>query len=166
MTTAAPSHADASFVEFLRRRITVTVATRDAQHVPTLVRALGYHYQPRSMRLSVYVAAAQSGELADHIRDNGCVAVVFSEPSSHVSMQVKSSAATIERATAQDRVHAQAYLETIVAEIAALNYPEPMLRAMFDPGPDTLLAVRFTPTQFFAQTPGPGAGRRFEGATR
>ena len=160
------SHADASFVDFLRRRITVSVATRDAAMVPSVTRAIGYHYAPARARLSIYLPAAHAGPMVDNIGDNGWVAVALAEPSTHVSMQVKGSDARVEPAGPADRMHLAAYEAEIVAEIVGLNYPEPAVRAMFNPDAGALLAVRFTPTQFFAQTPGPGAGRRFVEATR
>lgn len=165
MTSPYPASVDSSFADFLRRPLTVSLATRDAACVPTVVRALGFRYVVATRLLSVYVAARQAGGTAANVRDNGWAAVAFSEPSSHLSMQVKSNEARIDAAGPGDLAHLAVYREQIVSEIVALNYPEPSVRALFAAGDEPMLAVRLTPSQFFTQTPGPGAGRRLVDTT-
>jgi hypothetical protein len=95
--------------------------------------------------------------LAD-LRATNQAAVVFTEPSTHRSMQVKGSDARITPLEEGDWPAVSAHADDLVAEICPLGYTEALVRKMTECTPQQVVAVRFTPSSAFGQTPGPRAG--------
>ena len=92
------------------------------------------------------------------IEANGRVAAVFSEPESHRTVQLKGVDARVEAVTAGDEASLQSYAAAMAARLAPFRVPEVFARALLSASPDDLVAVSFTPSQGFGQTPGPRAG--------
>ena len=138
----------------LERRVSIIVAGRDAHLQPHLIRALGCRVQRRPLRVTVLVSADMASALLDDLRANDRVAVVFSEPSTHRTVQLKGSQVSIEPAGAADRGLARDYAARFVAEAATLGYAEKLIANLVNHDPAQLVAVSFTPTASFDQTPG------------
>ncbi len=153
-------------LEFLRHRVMVSLASRDADHVPSVIRCHGFRVYPTAQRLTVYVVARQAERVLADIRATGLVAVVFSEPCTHRTVQLKGDNAVVGSLEEGDWPVIGAYPDVVVAELGPLGYPEPWIRKVFECTPAQMLAVRFAPASAFAQTPGPRAGVRLSGALR
>jgi hypothetical protein len=138
----------------LERRVSIIVAGRDAQLQPHLVRALGCRVQRQPLRVTVVVAADTAGKVLDDLRANDLVAVVFSEPSTHRTVQLKGAQVRIEPASAADRDLARDYAGRFCAEVVSLGYAEELIANLVNHDPAQLLAVSFTPIASFDQTPG------------
>jgi hypothetical protein len=54
----------------------------------------------------------------------------------------------------------------MVAELTAIGYDEPMIRAVYQCEAGDAIAIAFTPDAAFAQTPGPRAGQPLRIASR
>jgi hypothetical protein len=93
------------------------------------------------------------------------VAAVFSEPSTHRTVQLKSTRATIRTADPGDRPVLARYLASMEQEIQRVGYAPPLTRAMLAHRMDDVVAVTFEPEQAFDQTPGPRAGARLGSAS-
>jgi hypothetical protein len=151
--------ADRDLVEFLAgRRVSVSIASRDGHCVPSVGRAVGYRIDADQRRLAVFVIARQAERLLADIRRSGAVAVVFTEPSTHRTVQVKGSDARVTPLLDGDWHEVSAHADALVAEICPLGHPEPLIRALAECTPQQVVAVRFIPTSAFGQTPGPRAG--------
>lgn len=161
--TAVPAAAriDDELAGFIQGAASIIMATRNAEHRPALVRAQGCRVDPDGGRLVVLVAAGQAAELLDDIRDNHRVAVVFTRPSTHRSVQVKGEDARVVAASAQDLALAAGYRDAMVAELALIGVPEARVRALLAAVGD-MVAIEFSPSSAFVQTPGPDAGRALE----
>ncbi len=91
---------------------------------------------------------------------NGRIAVVFTQPSTHRTIQLKGTDAALVRATASSiDCSAQHHREMWIEELCQLGYTREFSAAVWGPLPETLAAIAFTPTAAFQQTPGPGAGQ-------
>jgi hypothetical protein len=106
----------------------------------------------------VYLSRSSSRQLIQDIASTGQLAVVFSEPSTHRTVQLKSSRAEIRSAVADDAPVLAAYLKSMEHEIQQVGFAPPLTRAMLAHQLEDVVAVRFTPEQAFDQTPGPRAG--------
>jgi hypothetical protein len=73
----------------------VTVASRDAAHVPSVARALGCRVSPDRQHVAVFLLASQSATLLRDLRETGAIAAVFSQPSTHRTIQLKGSDALL-----------------------------------------------------------------------
>jgi|SRR5262245_13436014 len=106
----------------------------------------------------VLVAGSQAELFMKAIRATGMIAATFTQPSTHISVQLKGMDATSARARAADIELSKLTVDRFVADAAPLGYPEDVLRTVFWSDPADLIAITFSPTAAFLQTPGPRAG--------
>ena len=162
MTRALPSLLSGDVLAMMIRGVSVNVASRDAALRPSLMRAVGSDVAPDGSRITVYLARSQSGQLLQDIASTGHLAVVFSEPATHRSVQLKASTATLRPAEEPDRAVLARYLASMEHEVARVGFPPPLTRAMLAWRLEDVVAVTFTPEEAFDQTPGPRAGKSLE----
>jgi hypothetical protein len=150
---------DPDVIAFLEgRRVAVSISSRNEHCIPSVTRALGYRISADRRQFAIFVITRQSERVLSDLRGTAQAAVVFTEPSTHKSVQVKGSDARITPLEEGDWPVISAYADELVAEICPLGYPEPLIRKMTECTPQQAVAVRFTPTAAFGQTPGPRAG--------
>jgi hypothetical protein len=136
------------------------VASRDAAHVPSVTRALGCRVSPDRRRVTVFLLASQSATLLRDLRATRAVAAVFSQPSTHRTIQLKGSDATLGEIEPGDVGLIDANAAAALADLVLSGFPESFARTFFNYDAPDLVAVSFTPSTAFFQTPGPQAGRR------
>lgn len=151
---------DAETIQFVQRHVSIYVAARDGDNVPSSARGFGCRVSGDGPEITVFVARAQATTLLRDLADNGEVAAVFTRPTSNRTIQLKGHDARIVALAPGDAQAIAAYVGSFVVEVQKLGHPAPFVHAMFAAGPDELAAIVFTPTDGFAQTPGPGAGAR------
>jgi hypothetical protein len=148
----------ADLVAMMARGVSVIVASRDAQLRPSLMRAVGSRVEADGREVTVYLSRPQSRQVLQDIAATGQIAVVFSEPSTHRSVQLKASRVEMRAASTQDEPVLAAYLASMEREVQQVGFPPPLTRAMLACRLEEVVALRFTPEQAFEQTPGPRAG--------
>lgn len=158
---AAPAVIDAEHARFLEGAVSIIVASRNAANQPELVRAQGCRVARDRRRVRLFLALAQATALVGDVRQNGLVAVVFTEPGTHRSLQLKGEAARIVRLRPDEGARMAAYRDAMVLQLGKGGVSEALTRALLDPMDETV-ALEFVPTHAFVQTPGPGAGRPLE----
>jgi hypothetical protein len=149
---------DAELVDFLQGPVSVHVATRDARNVPNLARAQGCRVAAGGGRVTIFLQASHGATMLGDFRDNGAVAVVFSRPTTHRTVQLKGRDAVLEPLQDDDAVRIARYRDGFAAELAALGYDVSLPRTLLAGPRSDFVAVTFTVTAAFEQTPGPGAG--------
>lgn len=159
MSAVPPSPIGPEQVALLARRVSIIVGTRDAALRPHVMRAVGARLADDRRRLTVLLPQAGSDDVLADLRANGRIAVVFSEPSSHHTLQVKGDDAVVGACGSGDRALAARTLEGFVGEIATLGFAPEVAHTMLGHD-DDLVAVAFTIAEAFEQTPGPAAGER------
>lgn len=142
----------------MRRGVSVQVGSRGPDLRPSLARAVGSSIEPADGRITVYLWRPQATQLLADIVATGQLAVVFSEPRSHLALQFKSHQATVRPATDADRPALQRYLAAMEDELADVGYGREFARALLAHQHADVIAVSFEPDQAFDQTPGPRAG--------
>lgn len=157
MTTMAAT-LDSEHAEFITAGVSIIVAGRDAQNETTVARAVGCRVTGDRRRVTVFLPAGQSGALLADVRANGCVAVVFSEPTTHRAIQLKGADAAVVPLAADDPHLLAAYRTRLAARVAPLGFSEAFVRAVLSVVPGDVVAIAFTPSGAFSQTPGPKAG--------
>jgi hypothetical protein len=163
MSVPAP-RLPADSLAMMRRGVSVIVGSRDANLRASLMRAVGSEVSEDGSVITVFLARPQSRQLLQDIAATGQIAVVFSEPSTHRSVQLKSSRCEVRNATEADRPVLARYQASMEHEIAQVGFPPEVTRAMLAHRLEDLVAVSFTPQQAFEQTPGPRAGAAMGGA--
>ena len=150
-------------VAMMARGVSVIVGSRDAALRPSIMRAVGSRVEAGGQHVTVYLARAQSRQLVQDLAATGQLAVVFSEPSTHRSVQLKTTRVQMREAGPEDAPVLAAYLRSMEHEIQQVGFGPPVTRAMLAHRLEDVLAVRFTPEQAFEQTPGPRAGAALGG---
>ena len=145
-------------IAMIDKGVSAIVASRNVAHRPSLMRAVGAGIAPDGSEVTVYVARSQSRQLLQDIAATGHIAVVFSEPLSHRTVQVKAGRAELRAATEADEPLLRRYLRSMEHEVGCVGYDIPFVRAMLAFKLDDVVAIRFNPTAAFDQTPGPKAG--------
>jgi hypothetical protein len=153
---------DEEHAAFLQGGVSMLAASRDPANAPKLARALGCRVAPDRRRVTVFLAAYQAAEVLAAIRTTGTIAVGFNLPSTHRSLQLKGTDAVVSALEPGDLEIAARYVAAFVADIRLLGYEERLGRALLAFEPAELVAVGFTPSLAFVQTPGPRAGARLE----
>lgn len=154
-------HFDDDLVAFLTGGVSIILASRNAALVPSISRAKGCRVLrgTSQIRLRVFVPALQAGDLLDDIRSTGTISATFTVPSTHRTLQFKSSDARIDAVDAEDVAAIAAAVTAFAADLEPLGFPQEFSRALLaSPGDE--VAIEFTPTDAFQQTPGPAAGER------
>jgi hypothetical protein len=150
-------------VAMIARGVSVIVASRDAALRPNLMRAVGSRIEDDGSTITVYLARRQSRQVVQDLAATGHIAVVFSEPSTHRSLQLKATRVEMRSADAGDTSVLERYAQAMEREIQQVGFAPPLTRAMLAHRLDDLVAVRFTPEHAFDQTPGPRAGTPLAG---
>jgi len=138
--------------------VSAIVASCSADGRPSLMRAVGSHISTDGCEVTVYLRRSQSTQLLQDIADTGQIAVVFSEPATHRTLQLKARQARQRPATGQDLPLLQAYLRSMEHEVGRVGLGPRYVGAMLAAPLDDVVAVSFTPGAAFDQTPGPRAG--------
>jgi hypothetical protein len=110
-------------------------------------------------RVTVFADERRASKLLTNIRTNGVIAVVFSQPSSHRTVQLKGSDAVVLEPVEDDPVIIAAYADSFVADLCSFGYSEAFARTLVTAASEKVVAITFTPEAAFDQTPGPHAGR-------
>lgn len=158
MTTAQRQLLDPVHIAMVAKGVSAIVASRDADLRPSVMRAVGSHISADGQEVTVFLRRSQSAQLLQDIARTGEVAVVFSEPSTHHTLQLKARAATQRPAGADDLPVLQAYLRSMELEVGKVGFGPRYVAAMLAAPLEDVVAVTFSPTAAFDQTPGPRAG--------
>ena len=149
----------------MERGVSVIAGSRDADLRPSIMRALGSMVEDGGRKVTVFVSRRQSRQLVQDVAATGYVAVVFSEPSSHRTVQVKARRAVLRNAEAADAPVLARYLASMEHEIQQVGFAPHLTRAMLAHKLEDLVAISFEPEVAFDQTPGPKAGTRLFGSS-
>lgn len=148
----------ADLLAMMERGVSVIVGSRDAALRPSVMRGVGSRIEADGRAITVYLSRPQSRQLVQDLAATGRIAVVFSEPSTHRTVQLKASRVEMRNADAGDAPVLERYLRSMEHEVQKVGFGPPLTRAMLAHRLEDVVAVRFTPEQAFDQTPGPRAG--------
>jgi len=149
---------DAAAAAFIQGPVSVIVASRNAELVADLVRGCGCRVSRDRRLVTVLVEPGRASTLLDDVTANGMIAVVFSQPSTHETIQLKGTDARVVRVTAADRAAARQHRRVWSKDLERIGFGAEFAAALHG-GTGELAAIRFTPTAAFQQTPGPAAGQ-------
>lgn len=149
---------DEELAAFLQGGVSVHVASRGPTNVPNLVRGIGCRVSPDRRQVTAFVLASQCGALLAEIAMNGAIAFVGSLPSTHRTVQLKGTDARTGAPVAGDEALVARQRAALVEDLVSVGYPPEMPRALLGGDWSEAVAITFTPSAAFVQTPGPGAG--------
>jgi hypothetical protein len=153
---------DAAGAVFITHRVAMNVASCSAACEPSLARAYGCRVSADRRRVTMFMPVQRSTALLEDLRAGSAIAVVFTQPRTHETLQLKGAKAEIVRLQASDAARARTYAQSFIDEISALGYPMLFARTFAAGAQEELIGLEFEPTAAFVQTPGPNAGRPLE----
>jgi glutamine amidotransferase PdxT len=145
-------------IAMVDKGVSTIVGSCGANMRPSVMRALGSSITPGGESVTVYLSCKQSGQLLLDVAATGRIAVVFSEPFSHRTLQVKAAKARIRAAQASDEALLLRYLAAMEGGIARVGFEARFTRAMLAVNLEDVVAISFEPEEAYDQTPGPKAG--------
>lgn len=148
----------AELAVFVQSGLSISVCGRDERLVPSLAKGVGCRVRPDGREVTVLLFSDAAEAAARDIATNRLIAVVFSQPSTNRTVQLKGRDAIPVPATPADVALVRRHLALFAAEIGPLGWDQRFVDTLFWHDPAQLLAIRFTPELAFAQTPGPNAG--------
>lgn len=152
------------FVAMLVKGVSVIVGSADHALNPSLMRGVGSVVSADGRDITVFVSRGPARQLLHDIAASGRLAAVFSQPSTHRTLQLKARQIRLREATEADRPALTRYLHSMEEELAFLGYDPVFARAMLAHRLEELVAIEFQPEEAFDQTPGQSAGRAIGGA--
>lgn len=146
--------------EFLMGGVSIMLASRNAQLIPSIMRAKGCCVvRGDAPKLRIFVSASQAAELIEDVRSSLMISATFSVPTTHRTLQLKGNDARITVLRDEERATIEAYVARFATQIGPLGFTDEFVRAFFA-SPADEIAIEFTPSEGFQQTPGPSAGAR------
>ena len=150
---------DEGAAAFLHRPgISITAASPDGRNVSRIGRCLGCRVTADREKVTVFIPSAQYQGFFDALATSRAIAVVFSYPSTHQTLQLKGIDAAVAPLAPGDAEIVARHVDNFAEELGALGYPRDVVRTSQWCEAAELRAVTFTPSAAFEQTPGPGAG--------
>lgn len=149
---------DIAHAAFFQTGVSMGIAACSLDAVPVHVRAIGCRIFPDRRHITVFVPSLQAGPVLQRIRENGAVAAVFTEPSTHRTVQVKGRDAQEVPLEAGDLALVAAYRKAFAQTLKQLGFPEAMGATLLACPSSDIVGIRFAPGEAYSQTPGPKAG--------
>ena len=158
MSVAPKSVVDAAKAAFMQGGVSISAASCGARPFPSVCRALACSVSEDRRLLTVVVARSCAQELLDDVGHSGRIAVVFSQPSTHRTIQVKGDHARPGMPDASLVEAVRTHSDAFVDEVVPLGFAAPLVRSLLDFPDDDFVAITFTPNAAYDQSPGPRAG--------
>lgn len=149
----------------IERGVSVIVSSCDPDLTPSVMRAVGSLVADGGRLITVYMCRSQSAQLLRDVAQSARLAAVFSQPSTHRTVQLKTRSARLREATEDDEPALQHYLQGMERELTSIGFAAVYARAMLTYRLDDVVAIEFVPELAFDQTPGPRAGQPITGIT-
>lgn len=158
MLRATASSLDPDLARFVTGGVSINAGSSSTDGIPSLCRAFGCRVALDAGRITVFFAAPQAADLIRDATESGALAVVFSEPTTHRTVQIKGRDARLVPLAEGDLACVQAYRAAFTQCLASFGFTEAMVRTLLDCPDEALVALAFTPAAFFNSTPGAQAG--------
>ncbi|HVL58369.1 MAG TPA: hypothetical protein VM491_17865 [Burkholderiaceae bacterium] len=152
---------DGEMVAFLGSGLSIALASRGADNAPHVARAIGCSVERG--RAVVLLDSAHGRDVLADLRANGRIAAVFSQPSTHRTIQLKGADATVSPARDEHWQLLARYRAAFDAELSSVGFGGGFAQMLTRCEPGHLMAIAFTPDEAYVQTPGPQAGQPIQG---
>ena len=150
---------DDSHAAFMQGGVSIGVAASSRDAVPTLVRATRCRVRAARRPLTVFVSATPASPGLECIPDNGAISVVFSEPPTHRTVQIKGQDARVSGLSEGDLQLVFDYRNAFSRVLAPLGYDQKLVHTLLALPSADIVGISFTPVEAYSQTPGPNAGQ-------
>ncbi len=155
---AGQIHLPAEILEFVQSGVSVIVGVVGADGRAQAGRALATRVDGCGALRLMYPTEGNMG-ITRSAQSGGPIAVTFSAPLSHRTIQLKSGASRVEELMPEDRNSLERQMDAFAAVLRAIGFPPSFVKSFCDNRSASICVLSFVPQAAFEQTPGPGAGR-------
>jgi len=155
---AGPMQLPDEVLEFIQSGVSVIVGVVGANRRPEGGRALATRVVAGGIVRLMYPTEGNAAITAS-AQSAGAIAVTFSAPLSHRTIQLKAGSSRVEQLEPEDRISVERQMDAFAAVLRALGFLPPFVQAFCDNRSERIDVLSFVPEVAFEQTPGPGAGR-------
>lgn len=145
-------------VSFIESGVSIVVAVVGATGRAHAGRALAARVLPDATIRVIYPVEGNDA-IAAAVQAGGPIAVTFSAPLSHRTLQIKGHSSRPEQHDPLDRAVSQLQGRAFAEVLAAAGHPPTFVQALLDYCASPSKVLSFPAEEAFEQTPGPGAGR-------
>jgi hypothetical protein len=156
----APEALPDEVAAFIQSGLSITVGGRDDRLIPSIAKGVGCRVGSQGREVTVLVFAEAAEPVMRDIAHNRQVAVVFTRPSTNRTVQLKGHDARPAPAGPPEAALVRRHLALFADDLRLLGWQPRYVDTLFLHDWSQLMAIRFTPLFAYAQTPGPGAGKR------
>ena len=147
---------DDELKSFLESGVVTAVATVSAAGRPHHAPAWGPRVVEGNRAVDIFLEDPRAETPLADLDETGRMAIVFAEPVTYRSVQLKGLKVEVAPATEAERSWIESHRERCLATLALIGDPAPVLRNLWIDSSHT--RVRIAVEQAFDQTPGPNAG--------
>lgn len=158
MTARIDSLLDASHVTSMTGPVSIIAASCSTSCAPSMARSIGCRVSADRRRVALFFPTSQAGGLLADVSATGAVAVAFSEPATHRTLQIKGADAAVAPLEEGDLGIVAKYRQLLIEELGRLGEDPRLVRSLLACAAADLVVVNFTVAAAFSQTPGPSAG--------
>lgn len=155
--TAAHPVLTPDIISFCESGVSVIIALGGRDAAPVAGMGSGCRML-QTGRMRLLLPGESNRSLLEAAAQGEPVAVTFSQPVTHRSIQVKGVGTAVVEPTDHDRLEAIRQLAGLSEELREIDFTSPFTDAYCHVDEDGIAAIEFDPLQVFVQTPGPGAG--------
>ena len=156
-TSSVPVRIPPELVDFFEGGVSVLMGTCDAACRPESTRAVGASVAPDRTRVTVFLNQANAELTLANLAVNPRVAVCFTRPIDHRTVQLKGKALAVRRTLDSEKPRLERYISSFVEALYLVGVTRATAgRLAFWPS----MAVEIAIEELFQGTPGPGAGKR------
>jgi len=159
--TSTPSPIlDPETAAFIQHHVSINLAATSVDNRAAVTRVYGCRIAADRCGVTVFIPSAYNQAVLENIRATHSIAVVFSRPGTHKTIQLKATDARIDSVEKSDLPLIKNYCDSLAEELLSLGYPPAFVNTFVLPQHKADTAIHFTPLTAFSQTPGPKAGRK------
>lgn len=156
---AAPT-LTAEQIAFVCGPCSIYAAAFDAERRPAMSRALGCEVGSDRRSLTVLLHPRQAAAVLAYAAQSGRIAVVFSDTLTNQTLQLKGEDARCVEASPDAQATVLAHIESFIGQVEPLGFGRQLTHGLVRGSPEAAVALQFTISSAFEQTPGPAAGAR------
>lgn len=155
---AVPILLPDEILEFIQSGVSVIVGVVGADGRAQAGRALATRVESDGAFRLMYPADGNAAITAS-AQSGGPIAVTFSAPLSHRTIQLKAGSSRAEQLDPEDRISVEHQIDAFAAILRVLGFPPPLVKSFCNNRSKSISVLSFVPQAAYEQTPGPGAGR-------
>lgn len=147
----------AELAEFCRSGVSIVIAASTPDRMPLAGRALACRFLPDG-RMRIFLPQAINAALLAAFDQGSPIAVTFSAPHNHRSIQIKATAMRRVALEDGDLEETARQVRAFEDDLVFVHYTRRFAGHYTAYRPQEAIAIEIAPTEAFVQTPGPGAG--------